>query len=57
MKPRKEPRHKGKPLAKMKQSTLNTVILAQAMEARDEATLLRMRIDQVITLLGQREDE
>ena len=57
MKPRKEPRHKGKPLPKMKQSTLNTVILAQAMELRDDITLVRMRFDQFLTLLGQREDE
>ena len=57
MKHRKEPRHKGKPQPKMKQTTLNTVIMAQAMELRDDITLVRMRFDQFLTLLGQREDE
>jgi hypothetical protein len=46
----KERRHKGKPLAKMKQSTVDTVLLSEAMELRDDITLLRMRANRVIEL-------
>lgn len=51
MKPPEKPRHKGKPLPKMKQATIETVVLAQAMELRDDLTLLRMRLDEIIKLL------
>lgn len=46
-------RHRGKPLPKMKQATIDTVILAQAMELRDDLTLVRMRADQLIALLSK----
>lgn len=47
----KPPRRKGKPLAKMKQATVETIVLALAMELRDDITLLRMRADQLLAAL------
>lgn len=47
-----EKRHKGKPLEKMKPATINTVVLALAMELRDDITLLRMRADTLLSYLN-----
>lgn len=49
--PAKPPRRKGKPLAQMKQATVETIVLALAMELRDDITLLRMRADQLLAAL------
>lgn len=43
---------KGRPLAKMKQATIDTIVLALAMELRDDITLLRMRADQLLAALN-----
>jgi len=49
------PRHKGKPLVPMKPSTVDTIVLALAMELRDDITLLRVRMDQLLKALGEKE--
>jgi hypothetical protein len=48
-------RRKGKPLARMKPATVDTIILALAMELRDDLTLIRMRADQLIKAMGEKE--
>ena len=53
MKPAPDKRSRGKPPAKMKQVTVNTVLLAQAMEIVDDLTLLKMRAKQLVDLLNQ----
>lgn len=50
MKPEK-PRHKGKALPPMQPTTVRTVLIGQAMELRDDLTLIRMRLDELIKLL------
>jgi len=51
------PRHKGKPLAKMKPSTVDTIVLALAMELRDDITLLRLRADQLLAALSEKGEQ
>ena len=53
--PKDRPRRKGKSLPQMQPSSLNTVILALAMELRDDITLLRMRADQLLKALNNQE--
>lgn len=50
-KPPRLTRSKGKPLAKMKQATIDTIVLALAMELRDDITLLRLRADSLLAAL------
>lgn len=51
------PRRKGKPLARMKPATVDTIVLALAMELRDDITLLRVRMDQLLAALGEKESK
>lgn len=51
MKPAPEKRRKGKPLPPMQPATVRTVLIGQAMELRDDISLLRMRMDELIKLL------
>lgn len=51
MKPIPKPRRKGKALPEMQPATVRTVLIGQAMELRDDLTLVRMRLDELIKLL------
>jgi len=55
--PKDRPRHKGKPLTKMNQSTVDTIVLALAMELRDDITLLRLRADQLLAALSEKGEQ
>ena len=50
--PPEKPRRKGKPLPRPVPGSTATIVLALAMELRDDITLLRMRADQLLAALN-----
>lgn len=52
-KPQKRPR--GKPLRPVSKVTVDTIVLAQAMELVDDITILRCRAQQIVAWLSDKE--
>lgn len=51
----KPKRPRGKPLRPVNKVTVNTIVLAQAMELVDDLTLLRVRAQQLVAWLSDKE--